>query len=133
MGMEIHLARGIIAAIREEAARAHPYEACGLLLGRGEVVAQIRPCANVAPDPSRHFEVDPLALIAAFREERDGARQVLGYYHSHPTGDSRPSATDAAMAPRDGRIWAICGGGTVSWWRDGANGFEVLSTRDVEG
>lgn len=133
MGMEIHLARGIIAAIREEAARAHPDEACGLLLGRGQNVAQIRPCANVAPDPSRHFEIDPAALIAAFRAERAGEQQVLGYYHSHPTGHAAPSKTDAAMAARDGRVWAICGGKTVSWWRDGANGFEVLFTREVEG
>lgn len=132
MGMEIDLARGIVAAIREEAAKAHPKEACGLLLGQAGKVMQIRPCANVAPDPSRHFEVDPVALIAAFRAERAGEEQVLGYYHSHPSGDSRPSRTDFAMAAHDGRVWAICGGKTVSWWRDGANGFEVLSTRDVE-
>lgn len=133
MGMEIHLARGIIAAICAEAMKAHPHEACGLLLGQGGKVAQIRPCANVAPDPARHFEIDPAALIAAFRAERAGGEQVLGYYHSHPTGDAMPSRTDAAMAARDGRIWAICGGETVSWWRDGANGFEVLFTREVEG
>lgn len=132
MGMEIDLARGIVAAIREEAAKAHPQEACGLLLGRGSRVTQIRPCTNVAPDPLRHFEVDPAALIAAFRAERAEGEQVLGYYHSHPSGDSRPSKTDAAMAAHDGRIWAICGGKTVSWWRDGVNGFEELSTCDIE-
>lgn len=132
MGMEIHLARGIVAAICGEAAKAHPLEACGLLLGHGGRVAEIRPCANVAPDPARHFEIDPQALIAALRHQRCGGQQVIGYYHSHPTGESLPSATDAAMAAHDGCVWAICGGETVSWWRDGANGFEVLSTREDE-
>lgn len=133
MGMEIHLARGIVAAIAGEAAKAHPLEACGLLLGHGDMVLEIRPCANVAGDPARHFEIDPAALIAAFRAQRAGGPQVVGYYHSHPTGESRPSGTDAAMAARDGRIWAIHGRGALSWWRDGANGFEVLSTCEVEG
>lgn len=133
MGMEIHLARGIVAAIRMEAAKAHPHEACGLLLGREGRVQEIRRCANVALDPARHFEIDPAALIAAFRAQRGGGARVLGYYHSHPSGAAMPSATDAAMAAHDGMIWAICAGEAVSWWRDGANGFEVLSTRVDEG
>jgi proteasome lid subunit RPN8/RPN11 len=133
MGMEIHLARGIVNAIRAEAVNAYPQEACGLLLGRGDKVAKIRPCANIAPDPMRHFEIDPAALIAALRAERAGGQAVLGYYHSHPSGSATPSITDAAMAAHDGRIWAICAGEAISWWRDGANGFEVLSTRDDDG
>jgi hypothetical protein len=54
----------------EEARRCHPFEACGLLLGEGSTIATARPTANVAPDPARHFEIDPASLIAAYREAR---------------------------------------------------------------
>ena len=78
--------------------------------------------ANVAADPARRFEIDPGALIAALRAERGGGETVIGYWHSHPSGDATPSATDAAMAAADGKIWLIVAGGTVTAWRAGATG-----------
>jgi proteasome lid subunit RPN8/RPN11 len=121
-----------------EAARAHPAEACGLLLGersRGqERITAITPTANVAADPARHFEIDPAALIAAHRAERLAEGPVLlGWYHSHPSGDATPSAADQASAPRDGRLWAIVAAGTVRLWRDAAAGFEALPTGLADG
>jgi proteasome lid subunit RPN8/RPN11 len=133
MGPEISMTREIVATLRDESSRAHPLEACGLLLGEGDVIRQAVPCANVAANPARHFEIDPAALIAALRQERAGGLAVLGYYHSHPRGESVASATDIAMAAHDGRIWAIVAGNSIGWWRDGANGFEALSTRLADG
>lgn len=130
--MDPAVTSGALATLREEAANAHPHECCGLLLG-GSLIDQIRPAANVHPDPARHFEIDPAALIAAHREARSGGPKVLGYYHSHPQGRAEPSATDTAMAARDGLIWAIVAAGEVRLWRDGANGFEALSLRVVDG
>ena len=132
MGMEIGMTREIVPALLSVAARAHPDEACGLLLGRrgtgGMRVTQIAQTANVAADTARHFEIDPAALIAAHRAARAGGAAVVGYFHSHPTGVCAPSATDIAMTARDGLVWAIIAGGAVGWWRDGDDGFEVLST-----
>lgn len=116
------------AAMLSAAAAAHPLECCGLLLGHGSCIATARPTANVAPDPSRHFEVDPAALLAAHKAARDSSGpQVLGYFHSHPNGLARPSATDAASAAHDGRIWAIVANGGITFWRDALSGFEPLS------
>lgn len=131
--MVLEVTSGTIATLLEEATRAHPNECCGLLLGDGARVALARPAANVHPDPARHFEIDPGALIAAHRAMRAGGLALLGYYHSHPNGLARPSASDAAQASGDGRAWAIIAHGAVSWWRDGAHGFEPLPTRLVEG
>ena len=132
--MEIAVTSGVIATLIEEAAQAMPRECCGLLLGQGQTIVEARPCANVHPQPERHFEIDPVALIAAHRAARSGAGpQVLGYYHSHPTGSAEPSATDRAMTSGDGRVWAIAAGGMVRWWRDGAQGFEALPTRIIDG
>ena len=132
MGMEIVLTREIVQALLQESARVYPFEACGLLLGEGARLTHIQPTANIAPDPARHFEIDPAALIAAHRAARQGRAQILGYYQSHPTGSPAPSATDAAMAARDGRVWAIVGGDAIGWWMDGKDGFEPLSTQLLE-
>ena len=74
-----------------EARAAFPHECCGLLLGRFGRIQTLQPTANVHPDPSRHFEIDPHALIAAHKAARGAGPQVIGYYHSHPTGDPTPS------------------------------------------
>lgn len=105
----------------------HPREVCGLLLGRDALVQEVRSCKNVHPQPTNHFEIDPQALIDAHRAARAGGPQVLGYFHSHPSGPPEPSATDRAHATVDGRVWAIVGEGKVGWWRDTPDGFVPLS------
>ncbi|WP_333836525.1 Mov34/MPN/PAD-1 family protein [Novosphingobium sp.] len=127
------LVRAAHAAILAATHAAHPCEACGLLLGHGSHIAQAIPTANVAPDPLRHFEIDPAALIAAHRAARAGGPQVLGYFHSHPNGLARPSATDQAQAAGDGRIWAIVAQGAVTLWCDAPSGFAALSYRVADG
>ena len=131
--MDLELTSGVEATLLAEAAAAHPRECCGLLLGQGVRVLEIRPAANLHDQPESHFEIDPAALIAAHRTARNGVLQVLGYYHSHPNGLAEPSATDRASASGDGRIWAIVAGEAVTWWRDLPSGFAALSTRSVAG
>lgn len=133
MAMEIAVTSGANATLLAEAAAAHPHEACGLLIGAGDVISTAVPVNNVHPDPARHFELEPAALIAAHRAARAGGPQVLGYYHSHPTGSIRPSPSDQAVASGDGRIWAIVAGGAIGWWRDAPGGFEPLSLRVLAG
>jgi proteasome lid subunit RPN8/RPN11 len=133
MGMEIGVTSGVTATLLREAAQAHPHECCGLLLGRGDRIETAKPATNVHPAPHDHFEIDPATLIAAHRAARAGGPQVLGYYHSHPNGRAEPSATDAAQASGDGRIWAIMAQGAVTWWRDAPHGFEPLPTRVAPG
>ncbi len=102
-------------------ARSSRDEVCGLLLGEvegeGAWVTAVRPCANVSDTPARRFELDPAALIAAWRAARSGSARVIGHYHSHPTGDPRPSVTDAREAAPDGAIWIIAGGSEIAVWR----------------
>jgi len=146
MAILVEVTSGANATLFAEAARAAPAEACGLLLGSignaenaggaggpGERITEARPCANVAADPLRHFELDPAALIAAHRAARAGGPALLGYYHSHPTGHPLPSATDCEHAGGDGRIWAIVTADMIGWFRDTAEGFTALSTSIVAG
>jgi proteasome lid subunit RPN8/RPN11 len=111
------ISRAAVDCIHRAAAAAHPQEACGLLLGRGAHVIHATIAANVASSPATRFEIDPAHLLAAHRAARGGGPVIIGYWHSHPTGMAWPSATDAAMADADGRLWAILGGGTLSLFR----------------
>jgi proteasome lid subunit RPN8/RPN11 len=73
-------------------------EACGVLLGElvtGEqgdewLVDDVVPLRNIAGSPV-YFEFDPGDLLQ-LEMERPG--QIIGVYHSHPTGYARASRTD---------------------------------------
>ncbi len=129
--MAIEVASDAMATLFAEAARAAPNECCGLLLGHGERIEQVAPAANVADDPARRFEIDPLELLGAHKAARSGGPELIGYYHSHPAGHPMPSATDCEHASGDARVWAIIAGGEVALWRDGANGFEPIEHRVI--
>ena len=116
----------IIQTLQTAALRAHPAEACGILYGNPERITDAEPAANVHPAPETHFEIDPAALIAAHRRQREGGPRIVGYYHSHPAGQAIPSPTDRALAAHDGMVWAIIAGESVRLWRDGDAGFDPL-------
>ena len=124
--MTLEVSSHVLESLLEEAEAAHPRECCGILLGEGSAISAIQPSANTHRDPETHFEIDPQALVGAHRVARQGGPQVLGYYHSHPNGLERPSATDEAMTTRQGLVWAIIAAGRVSFWREGDAGFAAL-------
>ncbi|MGB3469968.1 MAG: Mov34/MPN/PAD-1 family protein [Erythrobacter sp.] len=128
---DIFITASGIEALTTQSTAAHPNECCGLLLGSHNAITAIQPTANVHPSPQSHFEIDPQALIDAHRKARAGGPAIIGYYHSHPTGDPHPSATDRAMAAHDGTVWAIIAGSgaefRVTFWRDDKDGFHPLS------
>ncbi len=97
-------------------------EICGILREEEGRITHAEPAHNVAADPARHFEIDPAALFAALRDARRGGAGIAGWYHSHPSGSADPSATDAAQAAPDGKLWLILGGGTARLWRAVADG-----------
>lgn len=117
MAMAVRIASCVVEVIHRAAQAVAPEEACGLLFGSERSIERVVETANRAPDPARHFEIDPATLIAALRAERAGGEALAGYWHSHPSGDTRPSATDAAMAAPDGRLWLIAAGGRLAAWR----------------
>lgn len=122
MGMTVEIATGLAQAIRAAAAASPAQEVCGLLLGVEGRVEALLPSANVAPNPARHFEIDPQALLAAHRAARVGGPAVIGHYHSHPTGPVAPSRTDAAASHGDGALWIIANAQTLGCWQAVANG-----------
>ena len=132
MVIDVVLTSGLKDTLVAEAAKAHPLECCGLLLGTLENghcrIEQAIPTSNVSADPAKAFEIDPAALLAAHKAARAeaGGKELLGYYHSHPNGRTGPSPCDRDMASGDGRVWAIISGHEVTFWRDDPSGFVSL-------
>lgn len=87
--------RAIIAHARLES----PRECCGLLVGRGAEVHFAAAVVNRATSPSR-YRLDDRAHIALRRALRSFAPplEIVGVYHSHPSGRAWPSETDIAEA-----------------------------------
>ena len=117
MGMETRVSRSVLIGTRQISADLAPREACGLLFGTPDAITAMQPAENIAEDPERRFEIDSAALFAALRAERAGGQRIVGYWHSHPSGDATPSETDAAMAAPDGKLWLIVAGDAVTLWR----------------
>tara|TARA_R110000772_G_scaffold23717_6_gene63279 strand:+ start:370 stop:801 length:432 start_codon:yes stop_codon:yes gene_type:complete len=120
--MKLVISSTILDDLQRHAKETAPEEACGLLFGDNGTVSSFSAVNNVAENPTRHFEINPAALIAAERAMRDGGPNIIGYYHSHPSGSVSPSKTDAAMAAPDGRLWLIINGSEAAAWQSVANG-----------
>lgn len=120
--MTLRISSELLTRLRALAQATPDREVCGLLLGCGSEVRDVRPAANVAAAPQTHFEIDPATLIAAHRAARSGGPQVIGCYHSHPEGRARPSAEDARLAAPDGQYWIILGTDGETAWQAVAGG-----------
>jgi len=133
------LAAADIARLEAWAAAAWPEEACALIVGRGDPPAGLRlvPCANVAEDRRRRFEVDPGTRIRLEIALRGTPERIVAVWHSHPDGAARPSATDAAMVYEPGLFWLITGfrpGGPAETraFRPAGTGFQDIRIEGVE-
>ena len=120
--MTVRIAIEPLRRIRIEATPS-PDEVCGLLFGTADTIEAVQACRNVASDPRRRFEIDPAALLRAYRAARTGGPALLGCYHSHPGGEAMPSPCDAVAAAADGWLWLIVTSETQNLFRavpDGA-------------
>ncbi len=106
-----------------------PLEACGLLAGKGEIVQQVLTVANQAKSPAR-FQMDPFEQIRAFERIESSGLDLLGIFHSHPSGPEAPSATDIAEAAY-AVVHVIWSRQTGAWEARGF-WFEDGRTSDVE-
>lgn len=77
-----------------------PLEACGLLAGRGSSVESVLVMTNQAQSPVRYV-MDPIEQLRAFEWIESQGLELLGIFHSHPTGPETVSATDIAEATYD--------------------------------
>lgn len=95
------------------------HEVCGVLIGRpGEGslrLDRVLRGRNRASAPANRFELHPADVVLSEQLARETGLEVLGFYHSHPRGEARPSALDrdsgwpgtvqVILAPGTGQSW----------------------------
>ena len=83
----------VIARIVAHAVEELPNECCGLLIGSSDIVEDAARARNLKRSRTK-FQVEPADHFAAIRKARAAGLEVIGAYHSHPSGPSGPSDTD---------------------------------------
>ena len=104
-----------------------PLESCGLLAGKNDQVETVIPVRNQAQSPVR-FVMDPYEQLQAFEWIDYSGLDLLGIFHSHPSGPDAPSGTDIAEAAYEvvHLIWSKDQNG----WK--ARGFWIENGRAME-
>lgn len=74
-----------------------PLEACGLLAGYDSKVESVIEVTNQAQSAVR-FVMDPIEQLNAFEWIDSNGLDLIGIFHSHPTGPETVSPTDIAEA-----------------------------------
>lgn len=107
-------------AMRRHVSAQAPLEACGLLAGRQNSVEAVLRVRNAEQSPVR-FRMDPQEQYNAFEWIDAHGLDLLGIFHSHPSGPETASATDIGEAAYEvvQVIWSRKG------WRWKARGFWI--------
>lgn len=119
----------VLERVRAHSEETYPEECCGFLFGSREdervIVVDDLATPNVAEptERTRRFVIEPKVLLDVMRDSREGGREVVGFYHSHPNHPAELSPTDltfAALWPRT--LWLIVpvrggmAGKERAWW-----------------
>ena len=114
---QVTLTHKALRTIYQDIAQRPSIEACGVLLGTLDEqnnwhIEQAQPLCNIFSSPV-YFEFDPEELLMV---ELAHPEQIIGVYHSHPTGFARASSTDRENMQRVNQqqripwIWLIING-----------------------
>ena len=112
-----------------------PNEICGVLGGTTKTpdtatVTSIHKAPNVANHPETEYRIDPEIQYEILQTIETNDRELIGFYHSHPTGPTHPSRTDEHQATWPGVSYTIVTLATKhpfigSWrWNDSTDSFE---------
>jgi proteasome lid subunit RPN8/RPN11 len=99
-------------------------EVCGVLAGEyGDAKSRVvrsRAAENVAETPQIRYRIDPTEQFEIVESIESAGLEVVGFYHSHPTGPTAPSETDRDRATWPDHSYVICaldGSPFVGSWR----------------
>jgi|GEM_PF-847286 len=102
--------KGVLREVKKHSTN-NNYEACGIILGEDnypeyKAVEVIR--SDNIEKSSLSFEVDPDSFIEAHKKANKHGIEVIGFYHSHLSGDCAPSKKDKKGMKRwPDHVWLI--------------------------
>lgn len=98
--------------------------------GRPDRLERVLRGRNRAVDRTHRFELHPGDYLLAVALGRETGLTILGFYHSHPAGEARPSALDRhaawdlhvtlLIAPERSGTWAM------SAWKPDSSGWQPV-------
>ena len=98
--MHIKINQSDLNRIRKHGEEDYPHECCGFLFGQStngnKNVIKTHPVINSRDAEKRHnrYLITPQAFLKAEHEARDQGLDIIGFYHSHPDAEARPSQYD---------------------------------------
>jgi proteasome lid subunit RPN8/RPN11 len=104
VGMILKVKTEHLKLIRLQGEATYPSECCGLLLGRLEdgekKIEEVFSVDNAREDGAQHnrFLIPPAKLLEAEKVARQKHLEILGFFHSHPEAEAKPSAFDLEHA-----------------------------------
>ena len=102
--MKIHIRQEHTESIKIHGEENYPDECCGFLLGKEckgvKEVGTVVSAANTMDDGERYhrYLISPEDFLAQERRARKQGQNVVGFYHSHPDAEARPSKFDREQA-----------------------------------
>jgi proteasome lid subunit RPN8/RPN11 len=96
-------------AIADHALTEAPREVCGIIAGIKSRAVEILPIANVAAEPYHSYTMDARQYVQTLLALEARGLSLLGFYHSHPTGDPIPSDVDVKQATYPQTPYVIIG------------------------
>ncbi len=96
----------------DHALSGRPNEICGILGGTytnqdTAKVQSIHKAPNVADHPGTEYLIDQETQYELLETIENNNQEVIGFYHSHPTGPPHPSQTDERRATWPGLSYSI--------------------------
>jgi proteasome lid subunit RPN8/RPN11 len=107
MHISVSITQEVYDEITAHAYAGKPEEVCGIIRGRGLNGFKAIRGYNVASERTENYELDLKTLLLKYEFEAAGD-EMIGIYHSHPTSEAYPSATDAWSAYYSEWIYFIC-------------------------
>lgn len=95
--MTLYLTKTDFQSMVDHCRKGLPNEACGMLGGRNNRVEKLYPMTNSKPGPD-YYEMDPEEQFRVMKDIREAGLELIGLFHSHPTGQAYPSSVDVAQA-----------------------------------
>jgi len=98
--MQIKINRTELNEIKKHGEKDYPHECCGFLFGTTTAntknVSKIKPVINSRTTDDRHnrYLITPQEFLKAEQKARTLGLDIIGFYHSHPDAEARPSQYD---------------------------------------
>ncbi len=93
--MMVRIKQHLLDKIFQHGEETYNEECCGLLIGKGDLVTEVRRMRNTnSGTPTRRYNIDPLELMKVEDEVDERGDEIIGIYHSHPDHPAKPSQFD---------------------------------------